>query len=103
MGAHPHLRAQGRPRGADMKIPIQALSAALFVGAILLAGDAAPPEKAAKVPEKTEKAEKAAEAAKPEEKTIRAGVIGLDTSHATAFAALLNDPQSSEHVPGARI
>ena len=33
----------------------------------------------------------------------RIGLIGLDTSHATAFASLLNDPQSPNHVGGARI
>jgi len=38
-----------------------------------------------------------------EEKFIRAGAIGLDTSHAVAFAALFNDPASPERVPGVRI
>jgi len=38
-----------------------------------------------------------------EEKVIRAGAIGLDTSNSTAFAALLNDPKNPEHVPGLRI
>lgn len=34
---------------------------------------------------------------------IRVGIIGTDTSHATAFAKVLNDPASPEHIPGARI
>lgn len=34
---------------------------------------------------------------------LRVGLIGLDTSHATAFTALLNDPQHPQHVPGARV
>jgi len=38
-----------------------------------------------------------------EEKLIRAGAIGLDTSHASVFAALFNDATQPEHVPGVRI
>ncbi|MFN9741441.1 MAG: Gfo/Idh/MocA family protein [Acidobacteriota bacterium] len=34
---------------------------------------------------------------------IRIGIIGLDTSHVTAFTALLNDPSNPNHVPGARV
>jgi hypothetical protein len=34
---------------------------------------------------------------------IRVGMIGLDTSHVTAFTKLLNDPSHKEHVPGARV
>ncbi len=34
---------------------------------------------------------------------IRVGLIGLDTSHAGAFTALLNDPARPDHVPGARV
>ena len=34
---------------------------------------------------------------------IRVGIIGLDTSHVTAFTALLNDPANPNHVPGARV
>lgn len=34
---------------------------------------------------------------------IRLGLVGTDTSHVTAFAAMLNDPASPGHVPGARI
>lgn len=34
---------------------------------------------------------------------IRVGIIGLDTSHVTAFTALLNDPSNPNHVPGARV
>lgn len=34
---------------------------------------------------------------------LRVGMIGLDTSHVTAFAALLNDPKNPHHIPGAKI
>jgi hypothetical protein len=34
---------------------------------------------------------------------LRVGLIGLDTSHATAFTKLLNDPADPHHVPGARV
>jgi hypothetical protein len=34
---------------------------------------------------------------------IRVGIIGTDTSHATAFTKVLNDPASPEHIPGARV
>lgn len=34
---------------------------------------------------------------------LRVGMIGLDTSHVTAFLQVLNDPQHKDHVPGARI
>lgn len=34
---------------------------------------------------------------------LRLGIIGTDTSHVTAFAKLLNDPLSPDHVPGAVI
>ncbi len=34
---------------------------------------------------------------------IRVGLIGLDTSHVTAFTKLLNDPSDKHHVPGARV
>ena len=36
-------------------------------------------------------------------KTLRAGVIGLDTSHAPAFAELLNRPNNSGDLAGVRI
>lgn len=38
-----------------------------------------------------------------QERTIRVGLIGLDTSHAVAFTQLLNDPSRDDHVPGARV
>src|SRR5262245_2857918 len=41
----------------------------------------------------------AQETAKP----LRAGIIGLDTSHAVAFTQILNDPQASDDVAGCRI
>ncbi len=34
---------------------------------------------------------------------IKVGVIGLDTSHVTAFTKLLNDRSDPNHVPGARV
>jgi len=34
---------------------------------------------------------------------LRLGMIGLDTSHATAFTKLLNDPTDKAHVAGARV
>ncbi|MGA9174179.1 MAG: Gfo/Idh/MocA family oxidoreductase, partial [Thermoactinomyces sp.] len=34
---------------------------------------------------------------------IRIGIIGLDTSHVTAFTKLLNDPSDPHHVPGGRV
>jgi hypothetical protein len=34
---------------------------------------------------------------------IRLGIIGTDTSHAPAFAKLLNDPSAPGHIPGARV
>ena len=37
------------------------------------------------------------------ETIIRAGVVGLDTSHCVAFTALFNDPKDPEHVPGIRV
>ena len=37
------------------------------------------------------------------EKTLRLGIIGLDTEHVIAFTEMLNDPNNPQHVPGARI
>lgn len=34
---------------------------------------------------------------------LRIGLIGLDTSHVTAFTQLLNDPTAKDHVPGGRV
>ncbi|WP_127461005.1 Gfo/Idh/MocA family protein [Paenibacillus elgii] len=34
---------------------------------------------------------------------LRIGIIGLDTSHVTAFTKLLNDPSDANHVPGGRV
>ena len=34
---------------------------------------------------------------------LRIGMIGLDTSHVSAFAQALNDPAAKAHIPGARI
>ena len=38
-----------------------------------------------------------------EDRLIRVGVIGLDTSHAVAFTKLLNDTAADAHVPGCRV
>jgi predicted dehydrogenase len=35
--------------------------------------------------------------------TLRLGIIGLDTSHVTAFTKLLHDPKEPHHVPGGRV
>jgi hypothetical protein len=34
---------------------------------------------------------------------IRLGMIGLDTSHVTAFTEVINNPTNKQHVPGARV
>jgi len=34
---------------------------------------------------------------------LRIGIIGLDTSHVTAFTALINDEKNKEHVPGGKV
>jgi predicted dehydrogenase len=34
---------------------------------------------------------------------LRIGIIGLDTSHVTAFTALLNGPEGSNHATGAKV
>jgi len=34
---------------------------------------------------------------------MRLGMIGLDTSHATAFTRLINDTSARDHVPGGRV
>lgn len=34
---------------------------------------------------------------------LRLGIVGCDTSHATAFTEILNNPQAKDHVPGARV
>jgi len=34
---------------------------------------------------------------------LRLGMIGLDTSHVTAFTELLNNPLAKDHIPGARV
>ena len=34
---------------------------------------------------------------------LRLGIVGTDTSHAVAFASVLNDPTSKDYLPGARI
>jgi predicted dehydrogenase len=34
---------------------------------------------------------------------MRIGIIGLDTSHVTAFTKLLNDPSARNHVPGGKV
>lgn len=34
---------------------------------------------------------------------LRLGLIGLDTSHVTAFTEILHNPEAPDHVPGARV
>jgi predicted dehydrogenase len=34
---------------------------------------------------------------------LRIGIIGCDTSHATAFTKLFNDPADKQHVPGGKV
>ncbi|RPJ79961.1 MAG: oxidoreductase [Acidobacteria bacterium] len=34
---------------------------------------------------------------------LKVGIVGTDTSHATAFTRLLNDASSPAHIPGARV
>ena len=34
---------------------------------------------------------------------LRAGIIGLDTSHSVHFTRILNDPEDENHVPGCRV
>jgi predicted dehydrogenase len=34
---------------------------------------------------------------------LRLGLIGLDTSHVTAFTRLINDPSAKDHVPGGKV
>ena len=34
---------------------------------------------------------------------LRLGIVGTDTSHTVAFASVLNDPESKDYLPGARI
>jgi len=41
--------------------------------------------------------------ATPGEQPLRLGLVGLDTSHVLAFTSILNDPNNSEHVPGAKV
>ncbi|MGH7340487.1 MAG: Gfo/Idh/MocA family oxidoreductase, partial [Candidatus Rokuibacteriota bacterium] len=38
-----------------------------------------------------------------EDKVLRLGMIGLDTSHVIAFTELLNNPKNANHVPGAKV
>lgn len=38
-----------------------------------------------------------------DEKTIRIGMIGLDTSHVVAFTEIINNPEAKGHVPGAKV
>lgn len=41
--------------------------------------------------------------AKADDEVIRIGLIGLDTSHVTAFTSRFNDPEHKNHVPGAKV
>src|SRR5438046_10237534 len=44
-----------------------------------------------------------ARAAEPEKKVLRAGIIGLDTSHVVAFTKVLNNPEASGELAGVRV
>jgi len=39
----------------------------------------------------------------PAADVLRLGIVGLDTSHVTAFTEILHNPQAPDHVPGARV
>ena len=39
----------------------------------------------------------------PQANEIRIGIIGLDTSHVTAFTRILNDSSARDHIPGAKV
>ncbi len=41
--------------------------------------------------------------ARGEEKVIKVGVIGLDTSHAPAFVRVMNDASGKDHIPGCKV
>jgi len=41
--------------------------------------------------------------AAPAADVIRLGIVGLDTSHVTAFTEILHNPQAPDHVPGAKV
>lgn len=69
-----------------------------LMGALLLGAIAATTPASFAQPQRTGAATQAASA-----KVLRVGLIGLDTSHVTAFTALLNDPAHPDHVPGARV
>jgi predicted dehydrogenase len=45
----------------------------------------------------------AAEAAEPSAKPLRAGIIGLDTSHVPAFTKIFNSPEAEGDVAGIRV
>ena len=39
----------------------------------------------------------------PQANEIRIGIIGLDTSHVTAFTRILNDSSAKDYIPGAKV
>lgn len=53
--------------------------------------------------EKADPKQPPAKAAKKPAKIFRVGLIGLDTSHVTAFTSRFNDPKNKNHVPGAKV
>jgi predicted dehydrogenase len=42
-------------------------------------------------------------AAEAQEKTLRIGIIGLDTSHVPAFTGMFNDPNNKNYIPGFKV
>jgi predicted dehydrogenase len=81
--------------------PAGTTAAAPTVDSAPLAGDAAVSAAAAAGAAAAASAATAADRA--DERLIRVGVIGLDTSHAPAFAKLMNDPKDDASLAGCRV
>jgi predicted dehydrogenase len=71
------------------RTPIIALCVLTLAAALTAAEEKPADPSGKKVPEISEK--------------VRAGIIGLDTSHGPVFTALFNDPKNPEHVPGVQV
>jgi len=78
-----------------MRITLESFSFFILTGSLLLAIVASG---------SAEDAPAAAPAqGQPQTKTLRVGIIGLDTSHAPAFVKILNDPNAKPDVAGCRV